>query len=83
MINPLKYIVRCLVFRRDKSTVPHGILPLGKVSCATVLVDSSAADADATCKSVSIRHHFCRVFEAFLSGNPVSCFRDGNVYFAD
>ena len=66
MINPLKYIVRCLVFRRDKSTVPHGILPLGKVSCATVLVDSSAADADATCKSVKQFFDYVRLHQTSL-----------------
>ncbi len=70
MINPLKYIVRCLVFRRGKSTVPHGILPLGMVSCATVLVDSSAADADATCKSVKQFFDYLHIRVRILCPSP-------------
>lgn len=52
MMNPLKYLIRCLVMSRNRSTAAHCILPLSKITCATVLMDASAPDAEATSGAV-------------------------------
>lgn len=48
MKNPLKLLLRRISLRRRRSDVPHGITPLTRLQCATVLIDAEEQDAEAT-----------------------------------
>lgn len=45
MTNPLKYLVRRLALRKNRSEVPQGIVPLGALNSAAVFIDRQSAGA--------------------------------------
>ena len=52
MQNPIRILFRKIALRRNRSKIPHSILPLDIISHATVLVDPTKDDAVQTCGAV-------------------------------
>ncbi len=46
MKNPVQSLLRLIALKRNCSGAPHGLCPLSRIRTATVLLDSSAEDAD-------------------------------------
>lgn len=74
MRNPVTLLIRHIMIRRHASHAPHGILPLSRIRCATVLVDPEDTEAEAVCSNIeqyfgerNISLHICRPVKKDLS----------------